>query len=420
MKKFVLAFSFLIFIFSSAFSNNSNLSSSVVRVPYSTASGINILFKNRLIYEMEYKMQGVVDFSAYVLNNEYKKMKNEFDEIGCELQFTDYAFIPFDDYYTRDDMSFIRIKSPNENVEKALVLVKKLIEKAKKISKDDFEKAKMSTKRSNMMRRSSTKTSALNALKKELFKGDYPNLGYYSFNPNYDYLEFKNFVRNYFSNSNIIVSVVGDFDMANVNNVLKKTFFPYEKNVKKLDYRKAILQKTNKKEVVLENKKQGFILYTIPLNNLTVNEIGNLMVVTSYISEKLTFQLREKEGLAYSMGAYLTNIGGNLFFVVSMATSPDKVDYSKGEIVKIIKKTIENGINEEELLKTKNKLAGQRLMKRLTNINKAFFMSINLNLGRPLEYEKKVDKAITDTTLENFKKATKFIDFNKSFTVLVK
>lgn len=423
MKKLFITLIFIMFLTLNIQSNEvkNNFSSSIVNVPHSTASGINVLFRNRSLYEFKYNMQGIVDFTAYILKIEYKSMAEEFDQIGCELQFTDYPFIPFDDYYTREDMSFIRIKVPNENVGKAIVLTRKLVEKAKNFSDEDFEKAKSSTAQANMMRRSSLSDLAFSTLKENLFKDDYPSFDFYCRKPNFSKLELKNFIRNYFSSANTIVSVAGDINTEQINSIIRKSFISTLKNIETIPYKNAKLTFPEKKLITLEeNKKQGFILEAIPLPDLSLSQLSGIMVVSSYLSEKLTFQLREREGLAYSMGAYTTSIGGNYFFVVSMATSPDKVDYAYDKINKIIKDILKEGIVEDELVKTKNKLAGNRLMRRLTNINKAFFHSINLNLNRPLEFEKQLDNAISDVNIENYKETSSYIDLTKGFTVLIK
>ncbi len=423
MKKLILTLTVILLLPLNGFSNEvkNSFASSIVNIPYSTAAGINILFRNRSLYEKEYNKQGMVDYSSYVLKTIYDEMRDEFDAIGCELQFYDLPFIPFDDYYTRDDMSFIRIKVQNENIGKALVLSRKLIEKAKKVTDKELQKANSSVMRSNMMRRSSLRGSAYNILKKELFKDDYPSYEFYCKRPTYTPDEVREFLKTYLSSENTIVSVVGELNTNHINNLVRNTFISTVKDIKTIPYRKAKLSIPSKKVFTISKKrKQGYILSLIPLPELKPTQLANAMVVTSYLSEKLTFQLREREGLAYSMGAYITTIGGNKFFAVSMATSPDKVDYSFEKINKIIKETLKQEISEEELLKTKNKLVGHRLMRRLPNVNKAFFHSINLNLGQPLEFEQIIDKEIANTTVKSYNNATKLIDTTKEITVLIK
>jgi len=423
MKKVLSIFVLIFVISSNIFCSDikNNFASSIVNIPHSTAAGINILFRNRSLFEHKYQKQGIVDFSAYVLKTKYVEMEDKFDEIGCELQFYDFPFMPFDDYYTRDDMSFIRIKVPNKNIGKALVLSRVLIEKAKKLSEKDFKNATSSAMRSNMMRRSSLKDTAFSTLKTNLFNKDYPSYSFYCRKPNFSYLEVKDFLRNYFSSENTIVSVVGELDTKHINDLVRKTFISGKTGIKTMSYRKAKLTIPDKKLFELnKNRKQGYILTVIPLPRLNTKQLAGTMVVASYLSEKLTFQLREREGLAYSMGAYVTTIGGNKFFAVSMATSPDKVNYSYDKINKLIVETLKAGISEDELLKTQNKLAGHRMLRKLPNVNKAFFHSINLNLGQILEFETELDKEIANTTIELYNENSKLIDISKEITVLVK
>ncbi len=384
-----------------------------VRVlPGSVATGFHITLKGRKIWEEKLKMPGFADLTGYILEQSYRKMRGQFDRLGCELQFYDYPFLPFDDYYTRDEMSFIRGKVPNENATAALGLVAKLLQNVSSLTQNQLERAVRSCVMNNRMR-VSLGGIAKEDLRKCLFPGEYPSFPTYFHGETPELSQVKRFMKFYLSPSNMIVSVVGDVDGKTVEKLIGRDFSGWGASVHGVDAYQAKLEIPVKKTVEFETrrKSQGYVLLARPLKkNLTLSDIAALLLLSRRISDEISFQLREREGLAYSIGAGIRNIGDNYFLVLAMGTAPKYVksaaDRMNGILTRILS---EKAIPEAELERFRNSLLISRIMKRLPNVNKAFFIGLNTLWSRPENFQERVDNAIKKVDIDTLVNAKKLL-----------
>ncbi len=382
---------------------------SVQTLQGSVAAGFHIALKGRKILEKKLKMPGFADLTGYILEQNYRRMQKEFDRLGCELQFYDYPFLPFDDYYTRDEMSFIRGRVPNENVGKALSLVAKLIQEAGSVDEKGLAQAVRSCTRGNRMR-ASLGGVAGNHLRALLFSNDYPSYPTY-FKGKAPVLErVRKFMNLYFSPENMIVTVVGDVKADTLQKTLEKEFSGWGENAAPIRIYKAKLVIPSVKTALIETsrKSRGYVLLVRPLKDgMKPNEIAVVLLFARQVSDMISFQLREKEGLAYSIGAGIRNIGGHYFLTLAMGTSPKFVKSSADRMSIMLESLLKGGdIPESELQRIQNSLLISRRMKRLTNVNKAFFNGLDLLWDRPQNFEEQVDNSIKKVdigTLANVK-----------------
>ncbi|GEM_PF-1885308 len=377
--------------------NERNATVSVQALPGSVAAGFHIAFKGRKLCEQEMNTPGFADLTGYILEQNYRKMQQEFDKLGCELQFYDYPFLPFDDYYTRDEMSFIRGKVPNGKVAEALSLVSQLIQSAETVNGKELAQAVRSCTRGNRMRRSLNAVAGQH-LRQLLFENEYPAYPTYFKGKIPDLMRVKKFMRRYYSPGNMTITVVGDVNAASLKKEIEGRFTASKAGAPcgaKFRVKMTIPEKRTA-SYETSRKSQGQLLLVRPLKeNLNESELAAALLFAREFSDLISFQLREREGLAYSIGAGIRSIGGRYFLAVSMGTSPKFVKSSADRISKMLETLLkEPGVSETELERIRNSLLISRRMKRLTNVNKAFFYGVNLLWHRPLNFEEQVDKSI--------------------------
>ena len=145
------------------------------------------------------------------------------------------------------------------------------------------------------------------------------------------------------------------------------------------------------------NKEQMSIYLGSPLPSASDPDAASLELATAILSDRLASNLREKQGLAYSVGAGLwldKNFG---WYLCSMGTSAAKYQQSLDGIVNEIDKLRLDGPTADEVDKARNQLWGRLMSAKLSRINQAFYLAVDEYLGRPVGYDK--------TYLEQLKKA---------------
>jgi predicted Zn-dependent peptidase len=106
-----------------------------------------------------------------------------------------------------------------------------------------------------------------------------------------------------------------------------------------------------------------------------------LSVAGALLSDKLSFKLREEQGLAYSMGASISRWGGRMRLQVTMTTRKENLDKAldglRAEIAAFAPK-------EDEVRRAATAMRGRMLMRRLTRLNQAYFYGLERLDGRPV------------------------------------
>ena len=355
-------------------------------------SGIHVTFQGRKLWEQQLNSPGYADLTAYVFELKYREMADRFDQLGCELQFYDYPFIPFDDYYARDDMSFIRVKVTNGAVEQALSLLGELRNKVRSVDEKDLKRASGNCVMSNRMR-GSLGTLAGQKLRDVLFDADYPDQPMY-FSGKPDLKKLHQFISSYTSTDNMIVTVVGDVSGETVKATAKKAFKDSGEQKSEFKMRPARMTKDARHAFVFESKrrKQGYVLISQQLrDNINEKQLAEAVLFSGVVSDVISFQLREREGLAYSIGAGVRDIGGHYFIVMYMGTSPETVRQSDKRLFELWEQCLEEGVDSATLDRIRNKLLIHRLMRRLTNINKAADLGCEVMWNRTPGLQERLD-----------------------------
>ena len=128
---------------------------------------------------------------------------------------------------------------------------------------------------------------------------------------------------------------------------------------------------------------------------LNRKDIATLSVINSVLGEgmssRLFVNLRERQGLAYTVGStHNTNVLDGVF-IAYIGTNAKGVETSKKGILKEFELLKKEGITEEELKNAKDKIMGHFILSQETNMDEANLLSwydvLGLNLKAYDEYK---------------------------------
>lgn len=108
-----------------------------------------------------------------------------------------------------------------------------------------------------------------------------------------------------------------------------------------------------------------------------------LQLAGGLLSARLFNQLREKEGLAYSVGASVEVLGEAALVTVRMATGPDKVGQARAGIAREMEALGREAVSPDEIERRANALAGRWAMRLLSSINQAYALGVAEFAGLP-------------------------------------
>ena len=395
--------------------------------PDSRVLGINILGKNRSAMEPEGKT-GIADFTNRMLlkgtlSRSAEKISEDLAAIGAEITLVDNPYIPYDDLYTTPLFTFIKFKTIDEFADQGIELLGDIV---KNPSFPENEIEKVRNEMIGLLKRSegSTYQEARRLYYSELFKdhpyskspiGDMMSLGSIT---QKDLLEFH---QRFYSAGNIIITVVSNLQPDEIIQKIKDNF----SDISQAEFVPAEIPEvkplTSPSQVEKEMEKEQVYIYlggVLPGINSPDKEA--LVVMNSILSSRLGLNLREKQGLAYSVGSSISLDKEFGWYIVSTGTRPENYEIALEGIKKQIQDVKNTMPTDEELEKAKNGIWGRMLMYRLSRINQAYWMGVNEFKGLGYDYDEYYIDKIKAVTKEDVKRvAQSYLDIDKYILAVV-
>ncbi|CAN5390932.1 pitrilysin family protein [soil metagenome] len=213
--------------------------------------------------------------------------------------------------------------------------------------------------------------------------------------------------------SNMVIAVVGNVDLERAKALLMKNIGQVSE-VRKPRYEvdKVIAPEASRVEVT-KKSEQGFVV----MGNLTcpagdpdeapVEVMSKLL--GGGMSSRLFTQLRDKQGLAYAVGASASNLKNQGYIVTYIGTGPKTIDASEEGLWKEMRRLRDEPVEDAELQRAKNYIAGEYLRGHERNMQQASYLGYWHVTGRGVEYDKMyLDDINAVTTRDVMRVANKY------------
>ncbi len=359
------------------------------REPSTQIFAIHLLMKNRALNEPEGKT-GIADFTHRMFLKGTALMDSAdlavaMKEIGAKAKVVDNPYIPYDDYYTSPLYSYIRFEILSENHIQGLKLLKEIVfhpsfleseistvtREMGNVIKKNQESLAAKTKDDFLFNMFSM-TKPGNSVTK-LGNSVYGSLETVSSITKQDLFSFH---QRYFSPENMIVSIVSDIPVERVMKNMEEIFGTIKRYEEGKITMPAIPPTPAPKRMGMAGGEQQSYLYAGYLTQMDTDDLTALSVANSILSDRLAFQLRERQGLAYRVGSTVKLYGNAVLFYSFIGTRPENIDKAEEGILKEIASFADSELAEKELEKTINSMIGRHAMRRVPGINRAYFMGL--------------------------------------------
>ncbi len=313
----------------------------------------------------------------------------------------------------------------NEDIEHGLEILRDIIENS---TFDDFEKEIIKIKGEFESDLDSAKIQAQDNYYRTIFKkhpygsGRKEIMESISSITKQDLIEAFNEIK-YKSPKNI--SAAGDINQNTLKTLLQK-YFENLTITAQQDTRKKVSNLMENGISVIEKEDanqaqifKGWILPSLYSGDYPAFILLNTLLGASGLSSRLFLELREKQGLAYTVRSVYEPyvLGGNFF--VYIATEPKNIKVSLEGFEKEINKIMTELIGDEELENAKNNAIGKRQFYRETNLMEASLNGYYEFLGLGCDYEEKLISEIKSLSSEKLlETAKKYFDGYSALSVL--
>lgn len=180
----------------------------------------------------------------------------------------------------------------------------------------------------------------------------------------FDHDMLKSYVKQYYTGSNIVVSVVGNISHAQVVKAIKEVLGGIPKGAPN-QYQTAGKAQSGV-NCYYKEIAQSQICVAMPGVAKEDDRLFPLSILNTYLgggmSARLVKKIREEEGLAYSVYSYNGSYTDTGAFVISVGTRPENCQRVIDIILEELDDVRQNGITQEELDKSFSQLKGSLFM----------------------------------------------------------
>jgi zinc protease len=388
--------------------------------PDSRVFAIDILGKNRAAWEKSDQV-GITDFVNRMLvkgtaHKTAEEVQAALDDIGAKLTTNDIPYIPYDDRYTWRAFTFLKFETIDEFARDGIKILYEIVSEPS-FPEEEVEKTKNQVMGIIGMKSGSTYQTCGDLYYSKMFENNplsKPVLGTRRSVAGFTSADLAYHHKIFYNPPNLIMTVVSNENPKQVMKWIKKQFKnlpPYPVDLKNSSIPTAV-----KKMGVLEtmqamDKEQVYIDLGCIVPGLTSENSTALSLAIEILSSRLQLDLREKQGLAYSVGAGVRYLGDFGWFTCSIGTGYENFEIARDGILAEIEKLKTEPIDQAELDKARNSLWGSMLMRNMSCINQAYNMAYYEYVGVGYDYDDNYRDRLDKVTIADVQAAAKnFLD----------
>lgn len=307
----------------------------------------------------------------------------EIDRAGLQIKVTDLPGIPYDDYQTTPEYSFVRVETADRFYREALAVLGEMIF-APALAEDALAEAQKEAIPLAERRARSARDQAQMLLRRSFYpgsRGSSPPLGTAADLAQVTREDVRAFHTRYFAPGNLVVAIVTGREPRAVLAAAREALgrAAGERGgpcAVSTDMLPTPTTAPAREELEIGREQSwirvGSVFPVVPADGPPL-EVASLV-----LSDRLAFELRERQGLAYSIGASYGQLGGRGWIAAGMGTRPENLQEAEAGLVAGIHELALSDISADEVTKVVKSHRGRARMRRVTRINQA----MNLCLDR--------------------------------------
>ncbi len=355
--------------------------------PTANVFAMHILVKDRWLWDRQYT-PGTVDLLHRLIvegtDRRGLSVSDRLDEIGANLKTYDYGYIPYDDYYTTPEYSYIRFECLPEFWEKGVEIVFDLMAEPPEDSKS-LENAKSSAAAASGRDTMSPVKAGRDDLHGKLLPGTSFDAEVYGDVSAVTFEQLSSLRKSCFHPDNLIITVSGPVPGKTVKDAIQAKL----KDLADPDFQfkapageeQITAHETLFTDTLALGKPQGAYLRGSVLPEIANEDQAALIVANSWLNERLSFVIREEKGMAYSLGSSFAFRSMDedrswMFWEIAVGTRPENLIEAQSTVEEILTDLRNHKFTEKELQRITNSIAGRQMMRSMPRAGQAFAMGL--------------------------------------------
>ncbi len=369
--------------------------------PDSRVFAINILGKGRAACEPE-ELTGISDFVNRMLQSGTEtrtadQISRTLTSIGADLATNDNPYIPYDDHYTTPQYTFIKFATIDEFAQTGAGLLADMLDHSV-FPPDEVAKTQKQVMGLLGMSAGSTNQACRELFYDSLFGSApyaHPVMGTVESIMRFTPDVLKKHLHTLYAPANMILTCVSNLDVESAFKLLEDSFgkiatgTPSSVTVAKPMSPRGLIVTHKPME-----KAQVYIYLGGVLPGAADADASAIMVANQILSSRLGGELREKQGLAYSVGSFVRFDRDFGWYACTMGTGKKNYAQAKEGILKEIKRLQDEPPAPEEVEIAQNSIWGSALMAQLSRVNQAYYMCVDEFTGVGYDHGQHLAEAV--------------------------
>lgn len=399
--------------------DNSGLAVIAMQNDASNLLAVHYLVKHKAMLESQYGK----DAAKYLHDCLGQRLESDANKkAGSRFGFTytvnDNPFIPMDDIYLHPDFGYIRAEGLADDVAGAIVFLNTQLDGFIP-TEEEFQKAQASFGRMGMGMGGQKASKLFDDTLDEILHEakQYPE------GPELTYENLAAFAKEYFLPGNMIISAVSPVSPDSLNrlftgfgeNSAKPQFFSTPA------YNRGFKMPSEAVSVQKEGGGEQSYLFWGFMKEAEKADKPALKALSLVLADRIIFDIREKQGMAYRMSAGIEMKKDIAQFYIRMGTRPQNVDTLLPQYPGFFDPKLLETLGGEELQKSVNMYLGRMMFRRLSSINQAYYLGHSYYFYGDIDYDEDfLDDLKTVTVADVQRVANKYMMVENPIQVVVR
>jgi predicted Zn-dependent peptidase len=305
-------------------------------------------------------------------------LRGDLARLGVTLKVTDSDWIPYDDYYFTPEYSYVRVETIDSFALDALALLGEIVLQPR-WTPETFAKAKAAAVARARSEESTPRSVASNLFLDALGSGHPEEGGALGSPSELEKLQLADARRHHASMTSpdaMALVISGNLPADVIEAAVRAAFGGAERGAAPHAGGWKPAPAASAREESATGREQSWIVVGAPLPDVPAGDEPALRVAAAVLSERLAEQLREREGLAYSIGADLRLEGDGPYVRLQAGTRPENLERMEAGLREVAAELAARPPGEEELAGARNRGEGRRRMRRLSRMGDAYAMAM--------------------------------------------
>ncbi len=228
--------------------------------------------------------------------------------------------------------------------------------------------------------------------------------------------DLKAFYEEFYGATDATVSVVGDFDETEIEQLIMEEFGDWDSPVKFERIASKVFDVEPKNEKIETPDKANAVFFAgfvLPMRDdhpdYPAMVIANYMLGGGGLSSRLANRIRQQDGLSYAVGSFLSasSLDERAQFVTYAMYAPENLEKLEAAFNEEIQKALEGGFTAEELADAKKGWLQNQVVGRSQDGSLAGTLNSYLYINRDMMWDADLESKVENLTLEQVNQALK-------------